>query len=485
MMGAVYIIGAGCGDPGLITVKAQRILKQADCILYDRLIDPMILQYAPSVCKLIYVGKENHHHALSQQEIEQCLIECASKYTCVVRLKGGDPFVFGRGGEEVIALSNAGISFEVIPGIPSAIGGLAYAGIPVTHRGITNGFRVYTAHTQKDEITHFDYMELAKTKDTLIFLMGLSKGKEILQNLVDHGMALHTPAAICSNLSMPTQYTLYGTLDSLLQKDFKTLPSPAIIAVGDVVAFHSEFQVQKPLLGKRYLITSLSSKMEDTTWQLREQGAIVEQIQIGRIQTLPISITTLLHDDITHLLFVSRNAVKHFMTQLFQAGYDVRSLVHMQIGVMGEQTAKAIYAYGIQADIIPAIFDSTHLIETMKQMVHEESRIVICKGKNDNHELYESFITLCYVKEYSVYETIPCFIPDPKGHYDGIVTTCAFSVHQLLSQHVFPSPQVFYSIGAKTSKAIQIYGFTHILTLAKADKTAFVECILKEETSHV
>ena len=232
-MGKVYLTGAGPGDIDLLTVKALRVVQQADVIIYDRLANPDILQQAKSGCEFIYVGKEDSHHTLPQEEINELIFQAALKYETVVRLKGGDPLVFGRGGEEGIYLRERGITFEFIPGITSAIAVPEYAGIPVTHRGVTVSFRVVTGHESKKAQSQIPW-ENYKTDDTIVFLMGLHNLDKITKKLIEIGKPKEHPVAVISKGTTPDEKTVVGTLEDIYKKA-KDLPTPALIVVGEVV----------------------------------------------------------------------------------------------------------------------------------------------------------------------------------------------------------------------------------------------------------
>ena len=233
-MGKVYLTGAGPGDIELLTLKAARVIKEADVIIYDRLANPEILQMAKDGCKFIYVGKEDGKHILPQDEINRVIYEAALEYSVVVRLKGGDPFVFGRGGEEGKYLHERGIEFEVIPGITSAVSVPAYAGIPVTHRGISVSFRVVTGHEAPNKEVSQIPWETFKTEDTIVFLMGLHNLDKIAKKLIEIGKPKDFPVAVISKGTTPEQKTVIGTLEDIYEKA-KDLPTPALIVVGKVV----------------------------------------------------------------------------------------------------------------------------------------------------------------------------------------------------------------------------------------------------------
>jgi len=238
-MAKVYLTGAGPGDIELLTVKALRVVREADVVIYDRLANPDILKEAKDGCEFIYVGKEDSHHTLPQEEINEVIYQAALKYENVVRLKGGDPFVFGRGGEEGIYLYERGVKFEFIPGITSAIAVPEYAGIPVTHRGVTVSFRVVTGHESSNKHQSQIPWENYKTDDTIIFLMGLHRLKVITQKLMEIGKPKNYPIAVISRGTRPDEKTVVGTLEDIYEKA-KDLPTPALIVVGKVVELREQ-----------------------------------------------------------------------------------------------------------------------------------------------------------------------------------------------------------------------------------------------------
>ncbi len=239
-MAKVYLTGAGPGDIDLLTVKALRVIREADVIIYDRLANPDLLKEAKDGCEFIYVGKEDSHHTLPQEEINEVIFQVSQKYETVVRLKGGDPFVFGRGGEEGLYLRERGVDFAFIPGITSAIAVPEYAGIPVTHRGITVSFRVVTGHESTKEHSQIPW-ENYRTDDTIVFLMGLHRLEIIAQKLMEIGKPADFPVAVISRGTRPDQQTVVGTLQDIYDKA-KDLPTPALIVVGEVVQLRDQLR---------------------------------------------------------------------------------------------------------------------------------------------------------------------------------------------------------------------------------------------------
>ena len=329
----VYLVGAGPGDPGLVTVKGLELIKKADCIIYDRLSSPELLGYAGMDCERIYVGKADRHHTLPQEQINELLVEKAKEYHCVVRLKGGDVFVFGRGGEEGLYLREHGISYTVVPGVTSAIAGPAYAGIPVTHRGVATSFRVITGHQKNGEdLSEPDFTTMSDSKETLIFLMGLSRVRQIVDGLMQAGRSRQTPAAVISHATTEAQEICEGTLENLADRvEEAKLTSPALIIVGDVVALRRQlhFFEEKPLWGKHYLVAKIGPKPSRLAAMLRAKGAYTSECMTGEIVGVPAVYTAqeLAHVDV--LLFTSANGVDYFMKNVFASGLDARALFHM------------------------------------------------------------------------------------------------------------------------------------------------------------
>ncbi len=245
-MGKVFLTGAGPGDLDLLTLKAYKIIQEADVIIYDKLANPKMLELAKNGCRFVYVGKENKKHTLTQEQINETLYQNALKYEKVVRLKGGDPFVFGRGGEEGLYLTERNIAFEVIPGVTSAVSVPAYAGIPVTHRGIAVSFRVITGHESPTKKTPQINWKSLKDDDTIIFLMGLHNINKIVSKLIEIGKKHDLPCAVISQGTTPKQQVVIGTLQTI-ESQAKDLPTPALIIVGEVVTLHSKLNWFHPL----------------------------------------------------------------------------------------------------------------------------------------------------------------------------------------------------------------------------------------------
>lgn len=472
LAGKVYLVGGGPGDPGLITVKGAALIREADCIIYDRLSSPYLLNGAKNGCEMIYVGKENHNHTMKQDDINRLLVEKALSYEKVVRLKGGDVYVFGRGGEEGSYLRENGIMFEVVPGISSSVAGLSYAGIPVTHRGFSSGFHVVTAHDKRDELADIDFKAMASGRDTCVFLMGLTKLREIADGLLAAGMDENMPAAVISNATTSAQCTVVADLAHIAQETVRAgLTSPALIVVGQVVSLREKlnFFEEKPLFGKRYLIPKIGSSALSLTKKLEDAGAAVTEVPVGNIKHLKVEITKESLADADWLVFTSKNGVEAFFENLFRSGLDVRALGHVKTAVIGQRTAERLKAYGVAADLMPEFFDGDTLRASLSDVLCGTEVIWYLKAANA-HDDFRQYMEDKVRKggkfvELPVYENRPLenlkIEAEDLSAYDGVCFTCASSAKRLLA-HIpdeikthWMEKGAVYSIGTKTSEALE------------------------------
>ncbi|MBN1850436.1 MAG: uroporphyrinogen-III C-methyltransferase [Deltaproteobacteria bacterium] len=383
--GKVYLIGAGPGDPGLLTLKAKACIERADVVVYDYLANQAFLEYAHSETELIYVGKQGGAHTMKQEDINALLCEKAGQGLNIVRLKGGDPFIFGRGGEEAQELVKAGVPFEVIPGITSAIAVPAYAGIPLTHRDYTATVAFVTGHEEPNKVqSNMDWEKLATGIGTLVFLMGIGNLAEIAENLIHHGRTPDTPVAVIQQGTMAKQKTVVGTLRNIAVKaKERQVRPPGIIVIGEVVNLRAELNwfEQKPLFGKRIIITRAREQASEFLAQLTELGA--ECIEFPTIEIIPPSqwedmdraIRSL--DRYQWLLFTSVNGVQYFFKRLEDLGKDVRGLKNMKVGAIGPKTAEAVYAKGIKPDLVPDEYRAEAVVDAFKKQGAENLNILI------------------------------------------------------------------------------------------------------------
>ena len=373
--GIVYLVGAGPGDPSLITLRGLECLKQADVVVYDRLVNCSLLTYARRA-KLIDVGKQPHRHTMPQAEINALLIKEAEVGNIVVRLKGGDPFVFGRGGEEAVALAEAGLPFEIIPGVTSAIAAPAYAGIPVTHRKLACSVAFATGHRADFiEDPTCDWRRLANSTDTLVFLMGVHNLSRIVEQLIAHGRAPETPVALVERATLAIQKTVVGTLANIVERAAEVRP-PAAIVVGEVVRLREtlrwfDLPGRYPLLGLRVLNTQPSSEAGELSWRLVALGAeprelpttqVVPAIDpgpldaaINRLCPKEPSFTERNDQAYDWVILTSANSASFFVNRLLALGHDVRALAGVKLAVADGSTAETLLEYGLVADFVPML----------------------------------------------------------------------------------------------------------------------------------
>ena len=375
MTGKVFLVGAGPGDPGLITQKGIRCLEHAQVVVYDRLLDPSLLETAPSAAERVFVGKERGRQALTQSAINQVLIDRADAGLQVVRLKGGDPFVFGRGGEEALALAQHSIPFEVVPGVTSPIGAAAYAGIPLTHRGISSTFTVVSGSEDPSKPdSNVPWEALARTGGTLVVLMGWAGMESILDALRRGGMTNATPAALVQWGTWPHQKTVTGCVENILDRGRQAgLESPVIAVFGKVVELREQLRWfdQKPLWGKKVLITRSRTQASRLRQLLEELGA--SPLELPTIQASPLDnyeeLDSVLGrlDQFGWVIFASVNAVEAVFSRLEirEHGRDARAFGPAQVGAIGPATAQELERRGIVADFVPTSSVSEAVVEEL------------------------------------------------------------------------------------------------------------------------
>lgn len=467
-MKKVYLVGAGPGDPNLITVRGRELLSQADCVIYDRLAAPELLSLVREDCELIYVGKENRNHTISQQKIHELLLQKAEDKEMVVRLKGGDPFVFGRGGEEALALTEGGIDFEVVPGVSSAIAAAAAAGIPVTHRGLAGGFHVVSAHSQRDCMAELDFEAMARGKDTCLFLMGFRELAQIVEGLLGAGMPGDMDIALISCGTMPGQRVCQGTLATITEMaEQADLVPPVLIAVGRTVALRKKLDSRKKGC---FLVPGIGSSPGGLAAMLREKGLEANEIRLSEIVLLDwISDDNNRERELPDwLFFTSRNGVKGFFYGLNRAGWDIRRFSACKVAAVGEKTAEELRKYGICADFIPDRADAGHLAREWREQAAEEASVWYLKASDAVNHMAEYLAGHSALTEIAVYENRFVKLPDmPNLHrYDGILFTSGMLARQLFrtcpgSRAAVESCPVF-SIGPKCTETLRSLGCQRI-----------------------
>jgi uroporphyrinogen III methyltransferase/synthase len=415
MKAKVYLVGAGPGDPGLITVRGKQCIQNADVIIYDYLASPALLNYARKSAELIYVGKKGGDHTLSQEKINALIVKKAKSGGIVCRLKGGDPFIFGRGGEEAEVLFKEELSFEVVPGVTSAIAAAAYAGIPLTHRQLTSTLAFITGHEDPDkEETSINWSSLASGIGTLVFFMGVKNLPNITRNLMDHGKSADTPVALIQWGTTPSQKTVTGTLDKIAEKARAAgMKAPAIIVIGEVVHLRNKLKwfEQRPLLGKRIVVTRARPQASDLVGLLSNLGA--ECLEYPTIKIMPPKDLEPVKQAVENLtvydwiVFTSVNGVDYFFEQLFAAGKDVRALGRMKTAAIGPATAGRLREFGLTSDIIPRTYRAESVIEAFKDEQLKNKKILLPRAAEARPILPKELKKMgAQVDEIPAYETL-------------------------------------------------------------------------------
>jgi len=373
--GRVILIGAGPGDPDLITLKGIKYLQKADVVIYDYLANEKFLSYCKPNTEKIYVGKKGGDHTMSQSEITQLLVAKAREYNLVIRLKGGDPLIFGRGGEEILALRQENIDFEVVPGITAGTAALTYAGIPATHRGDATSISFITGNedpTKRE--SGLNWPAIAKMNGTLVFYMGVNNLPNIAEQLTKNGKPTETPVALVRWGTMPNQRTIQGTLTNIAEiAQREKFEPPALIVIGEVVKYRDDMNwfERKPLFGIRIVVTRARAQSSDLVQELNALGA--EVIEFPTIRIVPPESWELLDREIQNLhnyhwvIFTSVNGVESFQQRLTHSGFDTRKLGQIKVAAIGPATAERLQLMGIQADIQPEKFVAEALLETLNR----------------------------------------------------------------------------------------------------------------------
>ena len=445
----VYLVGAGPGDADLITVKGLECLKKADVVVYDRLLDERLLDQTRPEAERIYVGKATYHHTKGQAEINQLLVDKAKEGKIVVRLKGGDPFVLGRGGEEAEALVQNDIPFEVVPGVSSAIAVPAYAGIPVTYRRLSSSFAVITGHEDPTKgKTSIAWEKLATGVDTLVFLMGIGNLSQIVRQLVENGRDVTTPVAMIKDGTGPGQKTLVGTLADIVAKaEDSNFSPPAVIVVGEVVRLREKLNWfdNRPLFGKKILVTRARTQASSLSRLLLERGA--QPIEMPTIQIQSIANTVELDQAILNLenyhwlVFSSVNGVEAFFERLYALKRDARWFRSINLGAIGPATAKALEERGLCPDYLPQAYTSDCFVAGLGDQDVSGCRFLLPRADIAPKGLADGLRQLgAEVHEVTAYKTAPATEAISlgkqlllNGEVDVITFTSSSTVFNLLS----------------------------------------------------
>ncbi|MVP00504.1 uroporphyrinogen-III C-methyltransferase [Paenibacillus lutrae] len=417
--GKVYLVGAGPGDPKLITVRGMEAIRRADVIVYDRLASPRLLKHRKPESELIFVGKTPDKHMMKQENINQLLVDLGLQGKIVTRLKGGDPSVFGRVGEEAELLADHNVPFEIVPGITSAIAVPAYAGIPVTHRDFTSSVAIITGHEYPNKTyTKLDWEHLAKGIGTLVFLMGVANLEQISEQLIQYGKPADLPVALIRWGTWTEQQTLVGTLADISRKAKEAgFQSPAVIIIGEVVKLREKLAwiEKKPLFGKRVLVTRARSQASELVELIEELGGEPLEFPVIQIQPpssaearrlLDVAIGRL--EEFDWVVFTSVNGVEFFFRRMRELRQDFRVLAGASIAAVGPKTAEALEAHGIYTQTpVPGQFDGDELLKELGQVVRPGQRALLATGDLARKALPEGLRSLgLEVTEIDVYENV-------------------------------------------------------------------------------
>ena len=461
--GKVWLVGAGPGDIGLFTLKGMEVLQQAEVVVYDSLVGEGVLARIPEHARLINVGKRASHHTMVQEDINKVLLEEAQKGNKVVRLKGGDPFLFGRGGEELELLSENGISYEIVPGVTSPISVPAYNGIPVTHRDFCSSLHIVTGHKRAGQTYDIDFRALTQTKGTLVFLMGIAALEDICKGLLDGGMDPDMPAAVLQKGTTAGQKRVVATVSTLkAEVDRQGIETPAIIVVGKVCSLADRFvwYEKLPLAGWKVLVTRPRQHISKTADLLRKKGA--EVLELPSICTVPVEDNSRLYeafeklDTYQWIIFTSPAGVEIFFDEMDRKEMDVRSLGQAKIAVIGEGTKKKLKEHHLLADFVPSVYDGETLgAELAKELQGDEKLTELLEQTGARADDIATYTT-CYEKSR--------LIDEKKEFETGSVDCVVFTSASTVKGFVEGTPGLDYTtvkaacIGKQTKAAADAYG---------------------------
>jgi uroporphyrinogen III methyltransferase/synthase len=498
--GRVYLVGAGPGSLDLVTLRARELVRSADVVVYDYLCNPAMLEWARAGTEIIYAGKSASAHTLTQDEINALLVDRAGQGKRVVRLKGGDPYVFGRGGEEALVLAQAQIPFEVVPGVTSAVAAPAYAGIPVTHRGVASTVTFITGHEDptKPE-SSLDWPHLARLRGTKVFLMGVERLREISQRLVAEGAAESTPVALVRWGTTGRQESLEGTLGSIADLvEKRGFAAPAVTVVGDVVGLRRELNWFEalPLFGRRIVVTRTRRQAGELSARLARLGADVLEIPTIRVSARPLGDDqrrklTALSAHFDWLVFASPNAVEFFFVEYFSLNQDVRNLGPVKFAAVGPGTAQKLRDLHLHVDLQPEIYTTEKLAEAFTQMDIHAARFCLPRGDLAGPSLAETLRKArAHVEEWTLYETIPETqdLTGARGRYrrEGahfITFTSASTVENWQALKLQPdagaSRPHAVSIGPVTTAKLHQFGEKEVVEAPAATIDSLIETICR------
>ena len=491
--GKVWLVGAGPGDAGLFTRKGYEVLQAAQVVVYDSLVGAGVLSMIPREARTIDVGKRASHHTMPQEEINRVLLREAEKGYRVVRLKGGDPFLFGRGGEELELLTEHGIPYEVVPGVTSPLAVPAYSGIPVTHRDFTSSLHIITGHKRAGEAYDIDFEALVRTRGTLVFLMGVTALPDICGNLLKAGMDPDMPAAILQKGTTARQKRIVATVATLPEEVKRQgIETPAIIVVGKVCTLADKFAWYEklPLFAYKVLVTRPRDLISAMAGKLRRQGA--EVLELPAISTVRISGNRELREALEHLerytwiAFTSPTGVRVFLEELVESGTDIRKLAGLKVAAIGEGTRKALRERGIVADLMPEVYDGASLGEALARACTPEDRILLPRARKGSREILEKLegIPVDDIPTYETFSEKQDFLDEASLFGPGGVDCAVFTSASTVRGFVEATPGLDYSrvtaacIGKQTRAAAAAVGMKTYMS-DKASIDSVVELVIK------
>lgn len=460
-----YIIGAGPGDEELLTLKAINALEKCTAVLYDRLVGNNILNYLNDECEIYYCGKEPGCHYKTQEEINESIVELAKKGHVVGRVKGGDPYVFGRGGEEVLALTQEKIPFEVIPGVTSPISVLNYGGIPITHRGLAQSFHIVTGMSART--LNVNWEALSKENGTLVFMMGLSNLETIVEKLLENDKDIKTACAVVMRGTTSKQRKVVGTLENICLKVREAkLESPCIIVVGEVVSLNEKLSwfEKLPLFGANICITRSKEQSKELKWTLKELGAEVTEINSIKIKETSENLKDYMNKlgEYDRIVFTSVNAVNIFFDYLIKSEFDIRKL-KANFAVLGKATKKALIKRGIIPTIIAKSFTAEGLFEVLKDNVKEGEKILIPCSSLSREYLFDNLKNLGAIcNRVNIYDTLCGDVKNPRAfkEVDMVLYTSPSTVKNMINMMGLDTlkEKISVAIGPVTLKALNESG---------------------------
>lgn len=409
-----YLVGAGPGHPGLLTLRAVECLRRADLVLYDKLVPPALLEYAPPVAERVCVNELAPRHVERAVPVHEAMIHAARAGRRVVRLKGGDPCLFGRAGEEADALRQAGVPFEIVPGVTAALGAAACAGIPLTHRNHASAVAFVTGHEDgaKPE-SALDWAALARFPGTLVVYMGMSRLERLVRALIENGRDPRTPAAVVQRATTGEQRTVAAALDELPARTrAEGLTAPALVFIGSVVTLHPwmNWFEQLPLFGKRVLVTRPRHQAGSLVARLVELGAVpfvLPTVEIAEVEDWgPVDRAIAELDRFTWLVFTSANGVTAFLNRLRAVGRDLRALGRVKIACIGPATAQALRGYHLEPDLVPSRYLSEDLAAALRDTVRPGERVLLARADRGRAVLHTELSAVCAVEQVTVYRQI-------------------------------------------------------------------------------